>query len=734
MSKKPLHPHIARFELLPAFAAFFIVGLKLSQLFDSDLAIPFFFFSSGAVVASAVLHRNRKISQILIAVAITAAAIFYGGLRIFPAVDSGEIRLLDGSSGSINGIFSGEYRIFRSGKIALVLRQCFLETASQTISLPGRVFCTVKSPALIPEPEQRYRISGRFSFGANQRFPSFSGSEISHVSNRSVMNELGGKIQRKLRDGLNMVLPTRHASIVTGFLLGDTSQISKEDRQLFRDTGISHLLAVSGQHIMVLSFVIAALLHLLRIPPVSRSILIAAFLLVYAFTTSGSPSIIRALTMYLVVAVIYHFEAFPSPTRPLGIAALVILFYDPSQICEPGFLLSFSAVAGIIMLKPMFEFFLCRACLPRSFARYLSVTFAANFAVIPMAALLFGSFSLVSLLVNPAVVWTFSIILPASFLVGLISAFSPGAGLLISPVLSLPLDGLLSFLQWSQSFTWANVYTGTLPGFVVAMTYALMLAGSGLWNRRMLISSCRKNDPRLQAVPSASQETVPLIRQPDNKPTTARLSAGESRPVLPVERHLTNIFKDQAIVKEVDAMLLSTRRRSLKDFSPPADLELEPNLLSLENQHLYYQLLDLNRQLIASEHFRLIQAQVYLLSVSGYEILNRISAHISPPPDPGELTLDFVVKDRYLALAILGDRLLHSSLLTRADSHNFMLLMSRGQTLFSRARNQLQRQLQGINAELIEQHFSLRRDLLTWCREFLEFDQEWRKSNLEANR
>ncbi|MFZ5952046.1 MAG: ComEC/Rec2 family competence protein [Candidatus Rifleibacteriota bacterium] len=657
------------------------------------------------------------------------SGVYYGNLRISPAVDSGELRLFNESEGTMTGVFSGEYKIFRSGRVSLRLRNCTFNTASQTIAIPGRIPCRIKSTDLIPEPEQVYRLRGKLQFSTGQRYPGFSATTIEHVSNRSPLHEVGGKLQRKLRDGLNTVLPTRHATVVGGLLLGDTSQIRVEDRALFRETGVSHLLAVSGQHLMVLSMVIAAILHLVRVPPVSRSILISAFLIVYAFATSGSPSIVRALIMYISVAFVLHFESAPSSIRPLSIAALLILFYDPSQVAEPSFILSFSAVAGIVLLRPMFEDYLQRLHLPLILARYLAVTFAANLAVIPFSSYLFGGFSVVAMLVNPAIIWVFSIILPASFIIGAVSAVSGSTGLFLAPGLSLPLDGLLSFLEWARSMPGGFYQTGTVPGFMVSLAYGTLLLWAGLWNRRLILSHSLKAEPVRIVISSEKSNEESEIRTPTAKTPheSSRYTAGPERQAPGINRESANVFKDGAAIRNIDGYLLSCRRRSLKGFNQSFDQDLDLQMLSIENQNLYHQLVDLDRQVLVNEEFRLIQAQIFLLALAGSELLGRISAHLYPEPDPAEFSLDLVVKDRYLAVAILGDRLLSSSLLTRTGSQNLLLILSRGQTLFSRGRGQLQRMLKQNDEEILEQHFSLRRDLLAWCREFIEYDIEWRR-------
>ncbi|GAB4281172.1 MAG: hypothetical protein Kow0029_26170 [Candidatus Rifleibacteriota bacterium] len=722
-------------EVVPYFTAIFILGLKFSQLLSLDLSILMFFMASGCIVLSFFFSKNLRFLLAVLALGAFCSGFFYGNLRIEPEFNSGELRLFDGSSGTLSGTFSGEYHVLKYGDISFMLKDCKFDTASQTVSIPTTIYCRIKNPDVLPEPEQQYSLSGKLNFNPGQRFPSFSAATITQKAFQNPLNSIGGKIQRQIRDNLNMVLPTRHAAIVIGFLLGDTSGIDKKDKKLFRETGISHLLAVSGQHIMILTLVIAACLHLLRVPPVSRTIMIGLFLLLYAFSTSGSPSIFRALIMYLVTATIYHLEATPTPIRPVSLAALILLLYDPALISDPAFILSFSAVLGLVFLRPMFEYYFKRIKLPDLLARYFSVSIAANLGVMPMAAYLFGTVSLISFMVNPAIIWLFAVILPLSFFIAVVSLLSTNYGLFIAPGLSIPLDGFLLFLEKAHAEPGGFFCVGTLPGLLAAAIYTIVLLWVGVWNRRMILKNTASDSEKVSTSIKQIEVTAGLQSEIRNlsantRQTTSRQSAGKSAGLVVKSSgmDLRNHFKDNSFLRLADAMMLSSKRRSLKNIYEYST-DFPVNLLGIDSQNLYYRIIDIDRSVIANEKDRLIQAQVFVMALAGSEIINRISFHLNPPPDPSEIAVDMVIRDRYLASAVLGDRVLCSSMLTRTANDNFILLMTRGRSLFSRGKSQLSRFMNLQNEEMIEQHFSYRRDLFAWCRDFIEFDLECRKAS-----
>ncbi|MBU1109104.1 MAG: ComEC/Rec2 family competence protein [Candidatus Riflebacteria bacterium] len=673
------------------------------------------------------MHRFR---WHFLAIAAFSVGAFYALVNTQPRFDFPQLFKLDGIEGRLSGTFRGEYRSGNTGAITFRMVDAVFEFDEQCVIIPTAVNCHISKPSLLPEPEQTYSTVGKFSISQIDITPIFKGADLHPESSSRNTSKLAGRLQRQIRDGLKASLPPRHAAIVTGFILGDTSSINLEDRRLFKETGISHLLAVSGQHLMVLVMLLAAIFHWLKIPPISRSILTATILGVYAMTTAGSPSVWRALTMYLCVATILHLESNPSPIRPVAFAAFILLLHDPAIFSNAAFQLSFTAVIGILFLRRPFEQLFAKLYFPVFLSRYLSVSLAASIATLPMTALLFGTMSLSALVVNPLILWVFVYVLPVSFLIVLLSAIWPTMTLLIAPALSLVIDGILAFLQKAAAIPGHFFFVGNLSGITIAGCFAILLYIVSLCNLRETELSTLAAIIKTPADPNSEKNGK--IRAPEfsgNNGVSRKFEPGIEKPIAPDYR-INSPFKNPKVVRDIDTTLLNCRRRPIKSSSNVESELLPISLLSIDNQNLYHQLMDLDYNSLKLEPERLIQAHTYLLALVGGEIINRASYHLSPPPQPGDVKIEYVVRDRYLAISILADALLNSKLLTRATDENFMLIVSRAQAIYGRARNQLERII--VNSDpnkAIDQHLSVRRDLLCWCREFVEFDQEVRRKN-----
>ena len=146
--------------------------------------------------------------------------------------------------------------------------------------------------------------------------------------------------------------------IIPALLLGNRDNISFAARTAFRESGLSHLLAISGLHVgvigMSLYVVVGLFLARLRIGFIRlkaiRSAVTGAVLIGFVLLSGGSPSVQRAVSMASVFLLSTALGKGISGWNTLGIAACFLVGLDPSQVHAVGFQLSFSAVAGIFFV------------------------------------------------------------------------------------------------------------------------------------------------------------------------------------------------------------------------------------------------------------------------------------------------------------------------------------------------------------------------------------------------
>ena len=709
-------------EIFSIFVAIFISGLLLSEKFTSDSYIAWLGLALGAFVLSFFLKNNQH-KTVSLLVAALFSSMFYGSVRYLPETDFSDLLLLDNSTGTLSGRYTGKSN--RSGnKINYTFDKLVYQTNEQEITLPIEINCrcTVNRERLYPE--QYYSMTGTMRIIDFDKRPTFNVASFTNFeSGVNSLSAVSKTIQGKIIHGLTSVLKKEHAAMIAGFILGDTAQIS--DKSIFTETGVSHLLAISGQHIMILVFLVASILHWFKIPPISRSVLISIMLAFYATVTVGSPSIWRALIMYISVATVIHLESASSPIRPISIAAFIMLLYDPALLKSAAFVLSFIAVLSIIFLRKPFEFAISKLHMPDVLSRYLAVTFAANIGTMPMVAYLFGTVSISALIVNPLILWTFTFILPTAFFIAILSMISIPLAVFLSPGLSVLLDTLLGFLEYAKSIPGMYFYVGNMGTTTIIAIYSLLLLATTAFNKWQIKILVEKagGKPNLTKIPVRKlpgPQDVKICIDQHSKAMPTLLGKEHKTIVLAPDSKPVNPFTNPEIVGAMDDMISDLPRIPNNNLDKSKEI-IPVNSLSVESQNLYYRLFNMNRELFKKEPERLLQAHIFMLALPGYEILNRISSRMNPPLSREEMSVDIIVKDRYLTMAILADSIMNSFHSERVVDTQLAEILEDGRTLYQAAQEQL-RLILNDNCfdECIENHLVLREKLAKWCWRFVQ--------------
>lgn len=143
--------------------------------------------------------------------------------------------------------------------------------------------------------------------------------------------------------------------LASAILLGDRSRVPESVKRDFRRTGASHLLALSGLHVALLSAMAEWVLRRFRIPKRPRVTLLGILMLLYLALVGFLPSAVRAVFMLLVTYLSYLFaEDHDTPTA-LFFACSLILLLSPASVCDLSFWMSFAATFGIVALYAPME-------------------------------------------------------------------------------------------------------------------------------------------------------------------------------------------------------------------------------------------------------------------------------------------------------------------------------------------------------------------------------------------
>lgn len=291
----------------------------------------------------------------------------------------------------------------------------------------------------------------------------------------------------RAEDGLRRGLPAREEALLRGMVLGQDEAISAEVREDFQVSGLAHILAVSGTNVMLLCTLVLAGGVVAGVPLRWRLVAALGLVALYVPLAGGSASIQRAGVMGAAGLVAALAGRATQRWYALGLAASVTLLLNPYAAGEPGWQLSFAAVAGLLGLAPPLRERMRGRRLPPFVAEAAAMTVAATIATAPLLALHFDRVSLVSL---PANLVAAPVVAPIMWLGMLAAAIAQLAAHAAVPF-NLLNAGLVSFLAWlaqvSARAPLASLEVGPAP---VAAVYAAI--GVALWQRRRLLSIWRR--------------------------------------------------------------------------------------------------------------------------------------------------------------------------------------------------------------------------------------------------
>lgn len=221
-------------------------------------------------------------------------------------------------------------------------------------------------------------------------------------------------------------------AVVSALTIGDKSELTPELKAVYSGAGTSHVLALSGLHVGILSGILYFLLWPLRKLRGGRTVqsfAVAVTLWIFAFISGLSPSVVRAVTMctlYLLASVMVEngFCGFFS----LSLTAFIMLLYNPMYLFDISFQLSFVAVLSIILFYPVISGWIKSG---NRVVRYIwsamSVSLAAQLGTLPLILYYFGTFPTYFLMANLVVGILATFILSLA-MASLVCSFIPVVG------------------------------------------------------------------------------------------------------------------------------------------------------------------------------------------------------------------------------------------------------------------------------------------------------------------
>jgi ComEC/Rec2-related protein len=429
-------------------------------------------------LVAAVIVRSSKLLYLLIVLLAFAA----GMLRqdVFAAQQpTRTIDNLQYSKQNVTGTVASEP--FRDDKTNYVFYLKDLTVGGQPIAGDLRV------KSLVASAKEGYRVGVQ-----GKVFPSLgkASSSISYakVSILSTRQSILVQAKSEFSEGVRRALPEPVGSFMLGILIGARSTLPKELQDTMALIGLSHLIAVSGYNLTIITLAIQGLAG----KKWQWASLVGTLWLIVGFVvlTGASASIVRAGIMSTLFLLASYYGRKLEVLTCLALGIIITLMWSPAYISDLSWQLSFLALGGIVLLTPV-----VRALIPQRFGvagEIAAVSVAAQIATMPLIAYVFGSISVVAPLANVIFLPFVPILMLLGLLAGLIGMLAPGVAFAAAWPIGGVVNAMLDCMRYLAGLPGAAI-NGTTPSELAVLAFYALLGTLGLLAHRRGLGSSVAN-------------------------------------------------------------------------------------------------------------------------------------------------------------------------------------------------------------------------------------------------
>ncbi|WP_397539385.1 DNA internalization-related competence protein ComEC/Rec2 [Rummeliibacillus pycnus] len=349
----------------------------------------------------------------------------------------------------------------------------------EQISLSGHTF-QVKGELVPPTlPAHQYAFSMENYIKSHAAQGIYEIEQATYIKRENSLAAILAKQRFYVKKHIEKTFPESLVAEAQSLLIGEQANVDQDLNRAYQKLGITHLFAISGLHVALVSLLVYELLLRLHIRREHASLVIMIALPIYACIAGGAPSVWRSVIVVEMLMISKVFSSKLSIDDALSLSFILLVLYQPSIIFQIGFQLSYLATVALIFSSAILQS--TQNVILQSFY----MTIVCQLLVYPLLIYHFFELSLSSFLANIIFVPLFSfVILPINIIfLGLTSIFQPLAQLLF--FVYEPLRELVTkCIMWLQAIPYQMWVTGRPSVIVCCMTFIGILAAFVCFEKR----------------------------------------------------------------------------------------------------------------------------------------------------------------------------------------------------------------------------------------------------------
>ena len=249
--------------------------------------------------------------------------------------------------------------------------------------------------------------------------------------------------RRTVKQHIQKTFPESLITEAEALLIGDRSGMSVEEGSILRRLGITHLFAISGLHVGLLTFMLREFLLRIKVRRESLNLLLIFMLPIYAILAGGAPSVWRAVSVTVFVLLTTTFGRIKvGLDNAIALSAIVFIWYQPFVLFQPGFQLSYLAALSLVLSSKILA--KTNSVIKVSFL----ITLISQLALYPILLFHFHELSISSFIVNLFYVPLYSvIILPMNIILLIMTVFFPAFANVLFAIY-VPFREIIQHMYW----------------------------------------------------------------------------------------------------------------------------------------------------------------------------------------------------------------------------------------------------------------------------------------------
>ncbi len=369
--------------------------------------------------------------------------------------------------------------MFSGGKVKLYIFDGGTQyLRGETISAVG----TLHKPEKATNPAGYDERKAMYADGAAAKL--YAGEKECEKTGRYVPLYVFGFLSDHITRTCTGLLGKGEGGVLAGMLVGDRSGLDRRTEDNYRDSGLSHTMAVSGAHVACL---LAPLFFIFKKAGWEKRKfypLLLFLLLFFALLTGLKPSVSRACITAGVMLLAGMTDNDIEPVNSLSFSCLILVTMNPFAIYDAGFILSFTCVLSILFFHRSVQRFLGRG----KVSALIAISVSVQAGIWPVCAKLFHTVQLMSVAANIIIFPVRAVLSVCGWVMYLTSLISPFAAFLISKPVSIMIRSVSSTAEIFSSTDFSVINIPRLPALMVFL-YFVAVFGFLYFKRRGFVAS-----------------------------------------------------------------------------------------------------------------------------------------------------------------------------------------------------------------------------------------------------